>query len=251
MSKSFPYVSCLMPTKGRRAFIPAAMQMFLQQDYRGGMELVLIEDGDDDCSDLISAALHGPHHPTREGSAISYRRFTGTLGAKFNFGANIADGSDVLINYDDDDDWNAPNRISQQIAHMHLSGKPFVGMSSLIFHQEGEDFGWQYTGGAWYASGSTHAYTREYALANPRPDLTVGEDNVAVERAAKLGALSTISGLTCLVARNHPGNCSARIGKNADDPRQALFLRLRDEGLIDQYKRIPLDKFRATVNAAR
>lgn len=250
MSNPFPYVSLLMPTKNRRKFIAGAVQMALNQDYPGEMELVVIEDGDQRVERLLmDCAATFKRHRNRQGFKVSYHHFTGTLGAKLNFGADAAKG-DVFINYDDDD-WNAPNRVSQQLAHMALSGKPFVGMSSLIFHDEGEDFGWEYTGDAWYAPGSTHCYTREYALAFPRPDMTVGEDNVAVEGARQRGALSTVSGLTSLVARNHTGNCSARIGANADDPQQAFFLKLRDAGLTDQYKKIPLDKFRATLDAAR
>lgn len=227
-----------MPTMNRRAFIPAALRMFFAQDYPN-MELIVIEDGDDDVSDLLNPV----------GYSVRYHRFEGTLGAKLNYGAQVARGS-ILVNYDDDD-WNSPTRIPDQVAHMRVTGKPFVGMSSLIFYEEGKDFGWEYTGDAWYAPGSTHAYTREYALANPRPDMTVGEDNVAAERAKELGAISTISGLTCLVARDHAGNCSARLTN--DKPKtamQELAIRLRDAGLSDQYKKIPLDKFRATINAA-
>lgn len=240
-----------MPTKNRREFIPAALRMFCNQDYAGQMELVIIEDGDDNCHGLcIDSTTGQPHHPNREGAWFKYHRFEGTLGAKLNYGRDVAKG-EILLQYDDDD-WNSPTRVSDQVAHMQITSKPFVGMSSLIFYEDGKDFGWEYTGDAWYAPGSTHCYTREYALANPRPDMTVGEDNVAAERAKQLGAISTISGLTCLVARDHAGNCSARLTN--DTPKtemQSLVIRLREEGLIDQYKKIPLDRFRATIDAAR
>lgn len=264
MKSEFPIVSCLMPTKNRRKFIPAALKMFFSQDYAGEMELIVIEDGEDDVSELITRFLadsridatrhdssgpeYLPRFPTR--FKVEYDRFEGTLGAKLNYGRDVARG-EVLLNLDDDD-WNSPTRVSDQVTHIRITGKPFVGMSSLIFYEDGKDFGWEYTGDAWYAPGSTHCYTREYALANPRPDLTVGEDNVAAERAKELGAISTISGLTCLVARDHAGNCSARLTN--DTPKtemQSLVIRLREEGLIDQYKKIPLDKFRATIQAAR
>lgn len=227
-----------MPTKHRRQFVPIALRIFALQDYQN-RELIVIEDGADDVRDLI------PVDPR-----ITYHRFIGTLGAKLNYGAQVATG-DVLLNFDDDD-FMSPTRISDQVTHMRITGKPFVGMSSLIFHKEGDPHGWEYTGDAWYAPGSTHCYTREYALANPRPDLTVGEDNVAAERAKELGAISTISGLRCLVARDHAGNCSARLANDTvKTEMQELVIRLREEGLIDQYKKIPYEKFRATVEAAR
>ncbi len=248
---SSPKVSCLMPTKNRRRFIPGALKMFFAQDYVGDMELIVVEDGDDNVEDLIAGFSGGPKiEVTRHDSpgpeyifgahrfTAQYHRFEGTLGAKLNYGRDVSTGKVILQL--DDDDWSAPNRVSQQVAHMQLTGKPFVAMSSLIFYREGDDFGMEYTADAWYGPGSTHCYTREYALENPRPDKTVGEDNVAVARAHEIGALSTVSGLTCLVARDHDGNCSGRRSRS-----QIAFL---NENPPDNFRPVPLSLFKATVS---
>lgn len=232
----YPLVSCLMPTKNRRKFIPRALKMWREQDYPN-KELIVLEDGDDDVSDL---ALHGQFHHL-------YVRYSGTLGAKLNKGRDLARGS-ILLNYDDDD-FNAPNRISLQVKHMRMTGKPFVAFSSLIYYREGQDYGREYTGNAWYATGSTHCYTREWALAHPRPDQTVGEDEIAVAEAREYRALSTVSGTRCLVACTHNSNCSARSnGKAGDYSSFSEFLR-SDEALdaSDNFQRIPLSEFADTI----
>lgn len=238
-----PLVSCLMPTKNRRKFIPRALKMWREQDYPN-KELIVIEDGDDNVHDLILDARE-------TNPRIRYRSFTGTLGAKLNYGAGRAYGQ-ILLNYDDDD-FQAPKRISLQVQHMQMTGKPFVAFSSLIYYREGQDYGREYTGNAWYATGSTHCYTREWAMAHPRPDMTVGEDEIAVAEARANRALSTISGTRCLVACTHDSNCSARSNKATGDC-ESLSEFLRSEEALDasdNFQRIPLSEFIDTVNAGR
>lgn len=227
-----------MPTMNRRAFIPRALAMFMAQDYPGTAELIVLEDGDEDCSDILAGAESmSDGHFSRIGAKIIYGRFGGTLGAKLNEGARVASG-DICINFDDDD-WNAPNRISTQVEHMRLSGKSVVGFSSLIYYASGDPHGWEYTGDAWYASGSTHAYRRDYILAHPRPDKTVGEDNDWIAQAKTLNAVSTISGTTCLVASDHPENCSARVIPGLDRD----FIR----STADNFRKVPLSEFALTI----
>ncbi len=47
-----PLVSCIMPTRDRRAFVPRAIAYFLRQDY-ANKELVIVDDGTDPVSDLV------------------------------------------------------------------------------------------------------------------------------------------------------------------------------------------------------
>lgn len=226
---SYPMVSCLMPTTpGRAKFWERAVSMFLAQDYPD-KELIVIDEGGE-----------FRHRTIDERGVLRRRSKQGTLGEKLNYGARSSAG-DVLINWDDDD-WNAPNRISTQVQHMQISGKPFVGFSSLIYYAEGQDHGYEYTGNAWYASGSTHCYTREWALAHPRPDMTVGEDNVAVEEAHRLDALSTLSGMKVLVACDHPDNCSSRLFGTE------MFDLIRNTA--DNYRKVPLAEFASTIRTA-
>jgi hypothetical protein len=233
----FPAVSCLMPTKNRRAFMPRALAMFMAQDYPGRVELIVLEDGDEDCSGILGTVENfDSGHLNRLGSAIVYDRFTGTLGAKLNRAAEMARG-EILINWDDDD-WNAPNRISVQVAHMQLTGRPVTGLSSLIYYSEGAGEGWEYTGDAWYASGSSHCYRRDWVMAHPHPDMTVGEDNAFIAEAKQYGAVSTLSGSTVLVACDHARNCS-----NRGDAELNKLIR----ETADNFRRVPLSEFAATI----
>lgn len=234
---NYPSVSCLMPTKNRRAFIPRALAMFLAQDYPGSAELIILEDGADDCADIIEqsqAADSGHIH--RLGSRIVHGRFGGTLGAKLNEAARVARG-EICINWDDDD-WQAPNRISTHVDLMRITGKPAMGFSSLIYYREGDDIGWEYIGEANYASGATHAYRRDYVLQYPRPDITLGEDTFWIREAAKRGDVACVSGTRCLVAADHESNCCPRDfnGEN----------RWMCES-SDSFRKVPLSEFSSTI----
>lgn len=229
-----------MPTKGRRAFIPRAIAMFQAQDWPN-KQLIIVADGED-IEDLLPLghghkANHFYDSQILDNGSILHHRFEGTLGAKLNRAALLAEGK-YCINWDDDD-WQAPNRISTQVAHLRLSGKPVVGFSSYIFYAEGEPHGWEYTGDAWYTSGGCHAYRREYLLAHPRPDKTVGEDNEWIAGVHARDDLSTISGTRCMVACDHLNNCSARGFGTID----LEFIR----DTSDNFRRIPLSGFAATI----
>ena len=230
----YPLVSCLMPTTASRSvFWERAISMFAAQDYPR-KELIIIEDeaGAFECPQEL------PRSVWKENRIWNLPEYgAASLGGKLNRGARWAHG-EILINWDDDD-WNAPDRISTQVRHMQITGKPVVGLSSLIYYAEGREFGYEYTGDAWYASGSSHCYTRDWVLAHPRPDKTVGEDNDFAAEARKHGAISNLSGLNCLVACDHPGNCSARMFGTE------LYELIRETS--SNFRKIPLAEFASTI----
>lgn len=85
-------VSCIMPTANRRAFVPAAIEMFLRQTY-ADKELIIVDDGEDSVADLIPA---GPSvRYLRESRRIS-------VGDKRNLACDAA-RSEVVLHWDDDD----------------------------------------------------------------------------------------------------------------------------------------------------
>jgi hypothetical protein len=99
-----PKATCIMPTYNRRDFVERSIRLFLAQDYPH-TELVVVDDGEDDVSDLVT-----PGTPVRH-LALAERT---TIGEKRNLVAEATDG-DVLVQWDDDD-WYGPRRLSQQIA---------------------------------------------------------------------------------------------------------------------------------------
>jgi hypothetical protein len=178
------------------------LRLWIQGGFR--VEVVVLEDGEDQCEDLCEK-----WREVNPAFAIRYERFEGTLGAKLNRGAELARGK-YLINWDDDD-YQHPERIENIVKHFELTGVSMVGMSSMLYYREGDDHGWEYNAGdARYCTGSGQAFLREWALKNPHPDITVGEDEHMCRIAAEQGVLSTISGTQWVIACTHDSHCTPR-----------------------------------------
>ena len=222
--EQYPLITCLMPTKNRRQFIPLAIAQFLNQDYPN-KELIAIADGES-VSDLIPALPN-----------VRHVVYGGTLGAKLNFGAQLARG-EYIANWDDDD-WYSPERLTLQLLHLRITGAELVGLSSLLFYRVGDSAAYEYHGPSWYAFGTSHFYSREFSLAHPHPDITPGEDERFAEEAHRLGLLSTISHMGIMVARNHDSNSCPRAFDNPDD-REFLLS-------TDNWREVPLDRIAAIV----
>jgi len=224
-----PVVSCIMPTKNRRRFVARAIDMWLaaEHEYSGIAQLIILEDGGDDCRDLIASRT----------VPCLYKRFEGTLGAKLNEGARLARGQ-YLINWDDDD-FHHPQRIANIVKHFELTGAQMVGMSSMPYWREGDEDVWIYNAGdARYCTGSGQAFLRDWVLANPHPDQTVGEDEVITRMAAEQGVLSTISGTDWVVACTHDSHCTERSHPGAGEW-EKFFGRP-----ADNWQRSRINKFR-------
>lgn len=160
-----------MPTYNRRAFVPQAIMYFLRQDY-AEKELIIIDDGTDNISDLI------PDIPT-----IRYYRLEKkiTLGAKMNLACSYANGS-IVVNWDDDD-WYASWRISYQVAAMNQPGSGVCGINNLFYLDTKNKEGFRYI----YPShqrvwllGSSLCYTKELWNRNKFADINVGMDGLFV-----------------------------------------------------------------------
>jgi glycosyltransferase involved in cell wall biosynthesis len=115
-------VTCIMPTYNRRAFVPQAMQYFLQQDYPR-RELIVVDDGTEPVGDLIP-----------KDDRINYIKLPKrvSIGEKRNIACQAA-GGDIIILWDDDD-WYASNRISYQVKPLLNGTFDVTGLdSSLVF----------------------------------------------------------------------------------------------------------------------
>lgn len=115
------FVSCVMPTYNRRAFIPHAIRYFLRQDYPY-KELIIIDDGTDNIADLV------PDDPSIRYYALQRKI---TLGAKLNLACEHARGS-VIVNWDDDD-WYAPGRLTYQVQALEGTGTNVCGINKLLY----------------------------------------------------------------------------------------------------------------------
>jgi len=195
-----PLVSCIMPTAGRRQWVPRAIGYFLRQDYPN-RELVILDD-DGAAEDLI------PPDPR-----IRYKKLHGTrtLGAKRNL--CVAESRGDLILHWDDDDWFAPHRISYQVGELLRAGAEICGLSRMLFHEPSSRRTWLYEYRRWLAGGSL-LYTRDFWSRQPFPDVQNGEDTSFVWSHSLDGAVE-LDDPEFYVAMIHDGNTSPHI---VDDP---------------------------------
>jgi glycosyltransferase involved in cell wall biosynthesis len=158
-------VSCVMPTYNRREFIPAAIACWLAQDYED-KELIILDDGDDGTEEVIPFDV-----------LIHYERSARlSTGAKRNSVNQRASGE--IICHWDDDDWSAPDRISDQVERLIESGKPITGYSNLYFwdtiSREARLYKATWPG---YVCGTSLMYLKSYWEAHPFPDKQKASDN--------------------------------------------------------------------------
>src|SRR5882762_5687038 len=111
------FVSCIMPTYNRRAFVPHAIRYFLRQDYPL-KELIIIDDGTDNIADLV------PDDPSIRYFSLDHKI---TLGAKLNQACEYASGN-VIVHWDDDD-WYAPGRLTYQVHALEDAGTKVCGIN--------------------------------------------------------------------------------------------------------------------------
>ncbi len=162
-----PLVSCIMPTFNRRAFVPRAIGYFLRQDYPN-RELIVVDDGTDPVEDLMPPD-----------DRIHYVRLERrlTVGAKRNRACELARGE--IIAHWDDDDWQAPYRLTYQVEALLRDKAAVCGINRLLFYEPASRRAWQYAypaGQRFWLAGSSLCYRRAFWDTHRFADANVGED---------------------------------------------------------------------------
>src|SRR5512137_858450 len=166
---TLPLVTCIMPTANRREFVPAAVACWREQAYRN-KELVILDDGEDRIKDCIEPDERITY------LAVSPRI---SIGEKRNWCCRLAQGE--IICHWDDDDWSAPERISDQVARLLESGKPITGYGTLLFWDVDAARAKRYKATVKnYVCGTTLCYRRELWQKHPFKDKTTSEDNAFI-----------------------------------------------------------------------
>jgi glycosyltransferase involved in cell wall biosynthesis/GT2 family glycosyltransferase len=199
--EGIPLVSCLMPTRNRRRWITQAISYFRRQDYPN-RELLILDDGEDAVADLI---------PPDYG--IRYVRLDRklVLGEKRNHACELARGE--IIAHWDDDDWQAPNRLSYQVSQLERHGASLCGPSRVIFFEPASQRAWQYEYPRnlrrWVAGGAM-CYRKEIWREHRFAPVQIGEDTSFV--ANQRGSVPLVLDDDCFfVALMHPDNTSRKI----------------------------------------
>jgi glycosyltransferase involved in cell wall biosynthesis len=196
-------VSCIMPTRDRRAFVAQAIAQFLAQDYPD-RELIVVDDGDDAVADLLPA----------DGRIRSIRLIRldrrATIGAKRNIACEAAAG-DVIVHWDDDD-WMADWRLTYQVTALAEHAADVCGLARVYFYESAARRGWVYAyppGGNPWVAGGTLCYRKAVWRGRPFPDVDAGEDTrwLWALRNVKIVALDDSS---FYVVRVHANNTRTR-----------------------------------------
>jgi glycosyltransferase involved in cell wall biosynthesis len=117
--KSWPLVSCIMPTYERRRYVAHALQSFLQQDYPN-RELIIVDDGRDAIGDLAERLPN-----------VRYFHVARTsIGAKRNLACKYAAGE--IIAHWDDDDWYSPDRLRYQVMPIIAGKADLTGLENAF-----------------------------------------------------------------------------------------------------------------------
>lgn len=166
-------VSCIMPTRNRRAFITQSIWYFLRQDYPE-KELIIVDDGTDAIGDLLP-----------EDERIRYIRLEhpATIGEKRNIACQASCGE--FIAHWDDDDWYAPERLSTQVAALRDTGALLCGVRQILYYHlaAGEAWLFEYpTGMQPWLAGSSLLYQKDAWRGYPFPSQNGGEAADLVRR---------------------------------------------------------------------
>jgi len=102
-------ISLCTPTHNRRMFINTMIKCIMNQTYKGPMEWIIVDDGDDKIQDLVQDIPFVRYYAVEKM----------TIGEKRNLIHKYTKG-DVLI-YIDDDDYYPPQRIEHVLESLHSS----------------------------------------------------------------------------------------------------------------------------------
>jgi glycosyltransferase involved in cell wall biosynthesis len=196
-----PFVSCIMPTANRRAFVPHAIRHFQRQSYPR-RELIIVDDGSDPIADLV------PADPAIRTLTLDRRR---SIGGKRNLACDLARG-DIILHWDDDD-WMASWRIAYQVEQLLAVGSDANGLARLYYYdlERGEPWLYHYPKSrrTWVA-GATLCYRRALWQRAPFPEIDVGEDTRFVWSGA-LQAIEPLPNSDFYVALIHGGNTAPKV----------------------------------------
>lgn len=186
-------MTVICPTHNRRRFLPLAIHCFLSQTYPY-KEMVIADDGEESAEGLIP-----------DDKRIRYFRLDKKhcTGVKRNFCCEQARGE--IIAHFDDDDWNYPGRLADQVQALQDTSLVLTGYRSILFYRLARNEIWRYHS-ARHVVGASFAYRRTWWERNRFAPEQVMEDYSFFKKAR--GAVAPLDGCRSLVALHHSTNTS-------------------------------------------
>lgn len=127
MSPREPSVCVVIPTHNRPEEVRRAIDSVLEQDYRGGLEVIVVHDREEPDQELINTG-------TRPVRVIRNSRTPGLAGGR-NSGISAAETD--LVAFCDDDDYWAPSKLRRQVEALTAEPDAHVVSCSIIVEYEG------------------------------------------------------------------------------------------------------------------
>ena len=118
-------ISCIMPTRNRREWIPAAVDCFLWQTHTDS-ELIVLDSGEHAIEYLLPKSPRIRHIPDSPDH---------TLGVLCNHAAAAARGEWIAVW--DDDDWYWPGRLDEQL--QAIGSAKVCGYDRIYFERKGSN----------------------------------------------------------------------------------------------------------------
>src|SRR3990167_3835938 len=198
---ALPLLSCVMPTRGRAAFVAQSIRYFQRQDYPA-LELIIVYEEESD----LPAGIDDPRIRCIRMPART------SIGAKRNEAVRVAWGE--LIAHWDDDDWYGAQRLSRQAAPILHNLADVTGLNDMLFMARPLAEFWASSRALFRrlfvenVSGGTLVFRRSLWEHHGRyPDTSLREDADFLLKTLRGGArLCRISGRSLCIYVRHDGN---------------------------------------------
>jgi glycosyltransferase involved in cell wall biosynthesis len=200
-----PSVSCIMPCGLGDKYVGTAIQCFLDQTYRGRLELVIVDNNEGE----VKFGVNAPADLDQERVSVKYVRSKRMpVGALRNLGIKHATG-DVICIWDEDD-FSSDDRVAGQVKRLQESGKAVTGWHNVNYFDEetGGTFKYHYSPSRAhepYAIGASHCFLKSWWEKHPYVEQGV-EDKIFSDEAMHAGQLDSCDAGHLYVARIHSNN---------------------------------------------
>ncbi len=155
-SGDLPFVSIIVPTYNRRDLLELTIRSFLNQDYPGRFNVLVLDDGDDETEDLINGF--------NDDRLVYMRTPRVWIGDKLNYGIRNSPETDFYA-LNGSDDYTSPSRISVHIYILLKTGKKFSGANASLFANVADESMWLFKkpedDPRLLACGTTFGFSRE------------------------------------------------------------------------------------------
>jgi glycosyltransferase involved in cell wall biosynthesis len=184
-------ITCICPTFNRRKYLPTSIASFLSQTYTNS-ELLIVDDSIESVEDLV------PKHPR-----IRYVRCARMkIWEKRNFCCERARGE--FIAHWDDDDWQAPGRLQDQLSQLEKSTKSVMVYYNILYWDETTKTMCRCIPNAYACHGATLFYKKSWWSDHKFTGAAEGEDTYFGAVATKADQILFSQAREFMVVRAHP-----------------------------------------------